>query len=169
MEIVVVDIICYNTKHRFACVYRAPERDEYYLRSLCACMKYICSVTYPCTIIGDFNFDFFYPHQNSLSSEFYYSVYNSDLYQIVCEPNRYNSLLNVILYYSRMNVRNMCIGDRQLNCDHNISGQKRPNHNHQKTLIGLFLVTISFLLIMMVSQGTIALLTGLNSLVSMII
>ena len=47
LEIVVVDTVYYNTKHRLACVYRAPYWDEYYFKLLCTCITYICAVTYP--------------------------------------------------------------------------------------------------------------------------
>ena len=111
VEIVVVDIIYNKTKHRLASVYGAPDSNEYYMMLLCACIKYICSVTYPCAITSDLNFDFFYPHQNNVSSEFYNSIYDSDLYQIVNEPTRNDGLLDLILCYSRMYVRKVCVGD----------------------------------------------------------
>ena len=92
---------------------------------------------------------------------------------IVCEPNRNDDLLDLKHCNNRMNIKNV---GYVLVIDYNTviimtsllycSRQKRPNQSHQKIMI--FLVTISFLLIMMVSQSNFVQLTGLNCLAPVI-
>ena len=56
LEVLCINILCNNHKHRFICVYRPPSYDAKLTFDLINCLNFLCSVNFIMTICGDFNF-----------------------------------------------------------------------------------------------------------------
>ena len=56
LEVLCIDILCNNYKHRFICVYRPPSYDAKLTCDLTNCLNFLCNVNFIVTICGDFNF-----------------------------------------------------------------------------------------------------------------
>ena len=107
MEVLCIDILCNNYKHRFICVYRPPSYDAKQTSDLIDCLNFLYDVNFIETVCGDFIFpnidwtaDIDISTMPLHAVDFAHFIVHNGLRQLVKEPTLASNFLDLLLVIS---------------------------------------------------------------------
>jgi hypothetical protein len=104
LEILCVDVLCNNFRHRFICVYRPPVHNVHLMESITMFLNHLCDVNFVCTICGNFNMpninwfnELDPPALPLLEGRFASFIVDNGLLQLITQPTRMDNILDLLL------------------------------------------------------------------------
>ena len=124
-EVLCIDILCNNYKHRFICVNRPHSYDAKLTCDLINCSNFLCNVNFIVTICGDFNFpnidwtaDIDISTMPLHAVDFAHFIVLNGLSQLVKEPTLASNFLDLLLVGDPLAVYNVSVGSPFSTSDH---------------------------------------------------
>jgi len=127
VELIAVDVVLGSRKHRFINVYRAPTRNagiSLDIKALLSCLKKLCSVKWPVTILGDFNCpDINWPDFTSpcdgVQDKLLDCFCEMGMTQLVNAATCNEHILDLVLTNEQLTFSEVCVDVPFANSDHN--------------------------------------------------
>ena len=125
LEVLCIDILCNNYKHRFIRFYRPPSYDAKLTCDLINCLNFLCNVNFIVTICGDFNFtnidwtaDIDISTTSLRAVDFAHFIVHNGLSQLIKELTLASNFLDLLLVSDPLAVYNVSVGSPFSTSDH---------------------------------------------------
>ncbi len=124
LELIAADLIARGSKYRLVVAYFPPRLDVISLHNYCAEIARLIDIPYPAIIVGDFNcaeidWQLVSSPRGAVSQAFLEFTLTSGLEQLVLEPTRQNSILDLVLATNTETVNAVQVVEPFSNSDHN--------------------------------------------------